>query len=254
MSNIRWEQPEVWPGPHLKLIFGHYHGNMRILFAEDEKTIREFVTRGLVEAGYAVDAFADGRDAWAASSSIEFDMAILDVNLPGIDGFQLCRRIRAAAAVQPGIIFLTARDAVADRVQGLDLGAEDYLVKPFAFAELLARVRALLRRGAAPNPPVLTVADLEVDPSSRTVRRSGVDIRLTTKEFALLEYLVRNVSRVVTKTMIAEHVWNFDLEAESNFIEVLVYALRKKIDVPFEQPLIHTVRGAGYRVHAQPLS
>lgn len=226
---------------------------MRILFAEDEPTIRAFVTRGLEESGYAVDAVADGEEAWLAAQSVAYDVAILDVSMPTYDGFEVCRRIRARPGPGPAILFLTAHDAVADRVTGLDLGAEDYLVKPFAFAELLARVRALLRRGPAATP-ILTVGDLEMDPAGRRVSRAGTEIRLTGKEFALLEYMMRNAGRVVTKTMIADHVWNFDLEAESNFIEVFIYALRKKVDAPFDQPLIHTIRGAGYRVDASQVS
>jgi DNA-binding response OmpR family regulator len=222
---------------------------MRILFAEDEPTLREFVTRGLTEAGYAVDAFADGEEAWLAASTVSYDVAILDVNLPGIDGFELCRRIRSTPAEGPAILFLTARDAIVDRVAGLDLGAEDYLVKPFAFAELLARIRSLLRRGPG-TATVLAAGDLELDPSARKVSVAGSPINLTAKEFAVLEYLMRNAGRVVTKAMIAEHVWNFDLEAESNFIEVYIYALRKKIDAPYGRQLIQTMRGAGYRIDA----
>ena len=220
---------------------------MRILFAEDEPTIREFVTRGLQEAGYAVDAVADGEQAWLAAQAVLYDVAILDISMPGHDGFEVCRRIRARQEPGPAILFLTARDAVADRVTGLDLGAEDYLVKPFAFAELLARVRALLRRGPV-SRPILALGDLTLDPAARKVVRGRTEVRLTSKEFALLEYLMRNAGRVVTKTMIAEHVWNFDLEAESNFIEVLIYALRKKIDAPFGSALIQTIRGTGYRL------
>ena len=222
---------------------------MRILFAEDEPTLREFVTRGLTEAGYAVDAFADGEEAWLAASTVPYDVAILDVNLPGIDGFELCRRIRSTPAEGPAILFLTARDAIDDRVTGLDLGAEDYLVKPFAFAELLARIRSLLRRGPG-TAAVLAVGDLVLDPSARKVSVAGSPINLTAKEFAVLEYLMRNAGRVVTKAMIAEHVWNFDLGAESNFIEVYIYALRKKIDAPYGGQLIQTMRGAGYRIDA----
>jgi len=222
---------------------------MRILFAEDEPTLREFVTRGLTEAGYAVDAFADGEEAWLAASTVSYDVAILDVNLPGIDGFELCRRMRSTPAEGPAILFLTARDAIVDRVTGLDLGAEDYLVKPFAFAELLARIRSLLRRGPG-SAAVLVVGDLVLDPSARKVSVAGSPINLTAKEFAVLEYLMRNAGRVVTKAMIAEHVWNFDLGAESNFIEVYIYALRKKIDAPYDRQLIQTMRGAGYRIDA----
>jgi len=207
------------------------------------------VTRGLTEAGYAVDAFADGEEAWLAASTVSYDVAILDVNLPGIDGFELCRRMRSTPAEGPAILFLTARDAIVDRVTGLDLGAEDYLVKPFAFAELLARIRSLLRRGPG-TAAVLAVGDLVLDPSARKVSVAGSPINLTAKEFAVLEYLMRNAGRVVTKAMIAEHVWNFDLGAESNFIEVYIYALRKKIDAPYGGQLIQTVRGAGYRIDA----
>lgn len=222
---------------------------MRILFAEDESTIREFVARGLEEAGHAVDAVVDGDEAWLAAQTVDYDVVILDVSMPGTDGFEVCRRIRARPGAGPAVLFLTARDAIADRVTGLDLGAEDYLVKPFAFAELLARVRALLRRGS-PSSPVLAVGDLVLDPAARTVARAGTEVRLTGKEFALLEYLMRNAGRVVTKTMIAEHVWNFDLDAESNFIEVFIYALRKKVDAPFGSTLIQTIRGAGYKIDA----
>jgi two-component system OmpR family response regulator len=226
---------------------GRYTGAMRILLAEDNPTLRDFLAQGLEEAGYAVDAVADGKDASVASEVVAYDVAILDVNLPGCDGFEVCRRIRARAGAGPAILFLTARDEIADRVRGLDLGAEDYLVKPFAFAELLARVRSLLRRGPG-TAPLLRVGDIELDPAARTVRKGSTEIRLTAKEFSLLEYLLRNAGRVVTKTMIAEHVWNFELEGESNFIEVYIYALRKKLSLSSDSPLIETVRGVGYRV------
>jgi len=222
---------------------------MRILFAEDDPTLLEFVTRGLREAGYAVDAFADGEDAKIAEMTVSYDIAILDINLPAINGFALCKHIRTRQANGPAILFLTARDSIEDRVAGLDLGAEDYLVKPFAFAELLARIRVLLRRGQG-SEPLLKIKGLELDPASRSVNHSGTPVRLSAKEFALLEYLMRNAGRVVTKAMISEHVWNFDLEAESNFIEVFIYALRKKIDHPFDTSLIQTVRGVGYKIDA----
>lgn len=222
---------------------------MRILFAEDEPTLAEYVSRGLTEAGYAVDTVADGEDAWLAASTVPYDVAILDVNLPGMDGFDVCRRIRSRSAPGPAILFLTARDTIEDRVAGLDLGAEDYLVKPFAFAELLARIRVLLRRGAG-TPTVLEVGELTLDPATYRVAVASHPVSLTAKEFAVLEYLMRNAGRVVTKAMIAEHVWNFDLAGESNFIEVYVYALRKKIDAPFGRQTIHTIRGAGYRIDA----
>lgn len=224
---------------------------MRILVAEDEPVLCEWLKRGLEESAYAVDAVLDGEDAWLAISTTAYDVAILDVNLPGIDGFEVCRRTRAALERGPAIIFLTARDSVSDRVEGLDAGAEDYLVKPFAFQELLARVRSVLRRGPGTGP-LLRLDTLEIDPASRSVRREGREIHLTAKEYALLEYLVRNQGRVVTRHMIADHVWDAELDAESNFIEVFIYALRKKVDAPFATPLIHTVRGAGYRVDRAP--
>ncbi len=222
---------------------------MRILLAEDEATIRTYVTQGLREAGYAVDSVPDGDEALAAAQGVDYDLLILDVSMPGIDGLEVCRRLRARPAPGPAILFLSARDTVSDRVAGLDAGAEDYLVKPFAFPELLARVRALLRRGPG-DTPTLSVDDLVLDPAAHSVTRAGQPIRLTAKEFALLEYLMRNAGRLVSKTMIAEHVWDFDLEAETNFIEVFIYSLRKKIDAPFGKPLIQTVRGAGYRIDA----
>jgi DNA-binding response OmpR family regulator len=220
---------------------------MRILIAEDEPNLREFLGRGLEEAGYAVDTVPDGEQAWLAATVVPYDVAILDVNMPGSDGFEICRRIRAELKRGPAILFLTARDAIEDRVHGLDLGAEDYLVKPFAFAELLARVRSLLRRGPG-TPPIFIVGDLELDPASHSVKRCGVHLSFSAKEFALLEYLVRNAGLVVTKAMIADHVWNFDLDAESNFIEVFVYAIRKKLETTGGPPLIHTVRGVGYKL------
>ncbi len=235
---------------HPLLSFSCDNAGMRILLAEDEPTIREFVSRGLAEAGYAVDTVADGEEAWLAAQTVDYDVAILDIGMPKLDGFEVCRRIRARQGFGPAILFLTARDAIADRVTGLDLGAEDYLVKPFATAELLARVRALLRRGPA-TTALLSVAELVLDPAARKLTRAGAEIKLTGKEFALLEYLMRNAGKVVTKTMIAEHVWNFDLDAESNFIEVFIYALRKKIDVPFGSAVIQTVRGTGYKIDAQ---
>lgn len=222
---------------------------MRVLFAEDEDAIREYVTRGLRETGYAVDPVSDGEEALLAAAAAPYDVAILDVAMPRLDGLAVCRRLRAQPGGGPPILFLTARDAVDDRVQGLDAGGDDYLVKPFAFAELLARVRALLRRGPG-GPPLLQVADLTLDPATRTVSRAGRDVQLTNKEFMLLEYLMRNAGRVVTKTMIAEHVWDFTLEGETNFIEVYIYSLRKKIDTPSGAALIHTIRGAGYRLAA----
>jgi len=220
---------------------------VRVLFVEDDATIRAYLSQGLREAGYAVDAVEDGEVALSLVQGVDYDVVVLDINLPGIDGFEVCARIRQWRAPGPPILFLTAREAVEDRVRGLDSGAEDYIVKPFAFAELLARLRALLRRGGGARA-TLQLDDLTLDPSTHSVKRGAVPIRLTAKEFALLEYLMRSHGRVVTKPMIAEHVWDLELEAETNFIEVLIYALRKKIDAPFETPLIHTLRGVGYRM------
>ena len=219
---------------------------MRILLVEDDSDIRSYIGQGLREASYAVDALADGSEAISAAETVDYDAVILDIGIPGVDGLEVCKRIRSHLGKGPGILFLTARDSVDDRVAGLDAGADDYLVKPFAFKELLARVRALLRRGGSESP-LLKAGHLELDPAGRRVTRAGVTIRLTNKEFALLEYLMRNQGRVVTRTMIAEHVWDFDLSAETNFIEVYVYMLRKKIDAPYGSNLIQTVRGAGYR-------
>ncbi len=222
---------------------------MRLLFVEDEPDLRRSITRGLTEAGYAVDAFDDGADAWLALATVAYDAAILDVQLPSLDGFSICRRLRTEVESGPPVLFLSARDSIEDRVNGLDLGADDYLVKPFAFAELLARVRALLRKGHRPAP-VIAIADLVIDPVTRSVLRGGAPIRLSAKEFAILEYLARNAGAVVSKAMIIEHVWNFELEAESNFIEVFIYSLRKKIDASHDRKLIHTIRGVGYRLDA----
>ena len=223
--------------------------SVRLLLAEDDPDIQAFVAQGLREAGYAVDAVDDGTEALLAAETVDYDLAVLDIGLPNLDGVTLCRRMRARSGRGPAILFLTARDSVEDRVEGLDAGADDYLVKPFAFAELLARLRSLLRRGSG-DTPVLQVGDLSLDPASRRVTRAGVEIRLTNKEFALLEYLVRNAGRVVTKAMIAEHVWDFELSAETNFIEVYVYTLRKKLETPGGSNLIQTLRGAGYRLEA----
>jgi len=219
---------------------------VRLLLAEDDPDIQTFVAQGLREAGYAVDAVLDGSQALLAAETVQYDLAVLDIGLPNLDGVTVCKRLRGREGRGPAILFLTARDSVEDRVAGLDAGADDYLVKPFAFAELLARLRSLLRRGTD-NGPILQVAYLSLDPASRRVVRNGAEIRLTNKEFGLLEYLMRNAGRVVTKAMIAEHVWDFELEAETNFIEVYIYSLRRKLESQGSVNLIHTLRGAGYR-------
>ena len=214
-----------------------------ILVVEDEKSIADFVRRGLVLTGYEVDVAYDGEAALSLARERMPDLVILDLMLPGIDGVEICRRLRAASDVP--VIVLTARDSVADKVQGLDAGADDYLTKPFAFDELVARVRAALRR-RAPSPDVLTLGDLVIRPASREVERAGRRIELTTREYDLLEYLARNAGRVVDKQAIFEKVWGYDFEGESDTIKVYVSYLRKKLNGPGERDLIRAVRGVGY--------
>ncbi len=220
---------------------------MRILVVEDEQRIADFISRGLSEHGYAVDAAYDGDEALAWADVGEFDLIILDVMLPVRDGVEVCRLLRGRGVRTP-ILMLTARDAVEDRVRGLDSGADDYLVKPFAFDELLARLRALTRRQPAVLGSELRMSDLTLDTATRQALRQGKVVPLTTKEFALLEYLMRHPHQVLTRTMIAEHVWNYDFDNATNVIDVHIRNLRRKIDDPFSTKLIHTVRGAGYRI------
>lgn len=221
---------------------------MRILLVEDERKISAYVKRGLEESGYVVDAVYTGREAldWAEAAS--YDLIILDILLPEMDGLSACRNLRQRGNRTP-ILMLTARDTVDDRVAGLDAGADDYLVKPFAMKELLARLRALTRRGGeAPKSLVMQFADLTLDTRTRQVRRSGKVIELAAKEYAVLECLLREPERVLTRTQIAEHVWNYDTYNQSNVVDVYIRNLRRKIDDAFEQKIIHTVRGAGYRL------
>ncbi len=222
---------------------------MRILVVEDDRKVASFVRKGLMEEGYAVDVAPDGEIGLAMGLDRLHDVIILDVMLPGKPGFQVIRELRQAKIAIP-VLLLTARDAVEDRVQGLDAGADDYLTKPFAFAELLARVRALLRRGATAQASLLRLADLTLDPAKRTVKRGGEVIPLTNREFALLEYFMRNPGRVLTRTMIAEHVWDYSFDSATNIIDVYVNYLRKKIDTGRERKLIHTLRGVGYVLKA----
>jgi heavy metal response regulator len=223
---------------------------MRILVVEDDPKVAEFIRKGLQEEGYAVDAAGDGETGLAMALDRLHDVVVLDVMLPKKSGLQVVREMRRAAVTSP-VLLLTARDAVEDKVQGLDSGADDYLTKPFAFAELLARVRALLRRGAEARLPQLQVADLVLDPATRTVRRGGESIALTNREFALLEYLMRNPGRVLTRTMIAERVWDYSFDSATNVIDVYVNYLRKKIDAGRATKLLHTVRGVGYVLRAE---
>ncbi|MHB1417267.1 MAG: response regulator transcription factor [Chloroflexota bacterium] len=220
---------------------------MRILVVEDEEQLAGILKRGLQEHGYAVDVVQDGEDGLAMAETGEHDLVVLDVMLPGLSGFEVARALRARRVNTP-ILMLTARDSVDDRVTGLDSGADDYLVKPFAFRELVARVRALLRREEKTRDPVLRVADLEVDTVSREVRRAERAVSLTTKEYAVLEYLVRNPNRVLTRTQISEHVWDYDFTAMSNVVDVYIRYLRRKLDDGHQFKLIHTVRGIGYQL------
>lgn len=221
---------------------------MRILLVEDEHKISAYVMRGLEEAGYAVDAVFNGRDALDWAEAAVFDLILLDILLPVMDGLAVCRELRGRGDRTP-VLMLTARDAVDDRVIGLDAGADDYLVKPFAMKELLARIRALTRRaGDQPKSTVLSFADLRLDMRTHEVRRGDQRIELAAKEFAVLECLLREPERVLTRTQIAEHVWNYDSFNQSNVVDVYIRNLRRKLDDPFKQKLIQTVRGVGYRL------
>ncbi|MBO9368999.1 MAG: response regulator transcription factor [Chloroflexi bacterium] len=223
---------------------------MRILVVEDEPGIARFIRQGLSEAGYAVDVASDGEEGLDYALAAPYDLLVLDILLPKMDGLRLLRELRERGVRTP-VLLLTALDTVEDRVKGLDSGADDYLVKPFAFPELLARVRALLRRPPLQSNPVLRVGDLELDTVRREVRRAGRRIDLSPREFSLLEYLMRHPNQVLTRTQIAEHIWNFDFYAESNVVDVYIGYLRRKIDRGFDRPLIHTVRGVGYRLSAE---
>jgi two-component system copper resistance phosphate regulon response regulator CusR len=222
---------------------------MRILLVEDEPRVAHFIARGLREQSYAVDVATDGEAALAQAGVNEYDAIILDVMLPLKDGFQVCREMRTQG-IKPPVLMLTARDAVEDRVRGLDCGADDYLGKPFDFTELLARLRALLRRAKAFRPERLKVADLTINTASHTVTRGGQRIALTAKEYSLLEFFVLRADRLVSRGEIAEHVWDENFDPFSNIIDVYVRRLRKKIDEGFTPPLIRTRRGEGYILSA----
>ncbi|MGD2110948.1 MAG: response regulator transcription factor [Phycisphaerae bacterium] len=218
---------------------------MRILVVEDNPRMTGVIRQGLVENGYAVDVANTGEDGEHMAATEPYDVVILDIMLPDQDGIQVCRNLRRRKIATP-VLMLTALSTTGDKVKGLDAGADDYLTKPFEFDELLARVRALLRRGEAKEASRLTFADLEIDLLTRTVCRAGQDIKLTTKEFALLEYFMRNPNRVLTRTSIGEHVWDMNFDSDSNVIDVYVSMLRRKVDKGFDKRLIHTVIGTGY--------
>lgn len=221
---------------------------MRILIVEDERKISAYIQRALEEQGYAVDAAYNGREALDWARNAQYDVIVLDILLPEIDGITVCKELRLHDVRTP-ILMLTARDTVDDRVAGLDAGADDYLIKPFALKELLARIRAMARRSAdIPKSPMLQIADLTLDTLTRRVKRGNKPIDLTSKEYAILECLMREPDRVLTRTQIAEHVWNYDVLNHSNVVDVYIRNLRRKIDDDFDPKLIHTVRGAGYRI------
>jgi heavy metal response regulator len=217
---------------------------MRILVVEDEKKVARFVQRGLEAEGYAVDVVHDGDTGLARSLEGDYDAIVLDLALPGRDGLAVLRELRARRSSVP-VLLLTARTGVTDKVAGLDLGADDYLTKPFEFVELLARLRAILRRGGS-TPPRLALADLTLDPATREVTRTGRRIDLTVREYALLEFFLRNRGRVLSRAVIAQHVWGVSFETFTNVIDVYVNYLRRKIDADFEPKLLQTVRGVGY--------
>jgi two-component system OmpR family response regulator len=223
---------------------------MRVLVVEDEVKMAGLLRRGLTEEGYAVDIAANGADGLWAGTENDYDVIVLDLMLPDMTGLDVCRDLRARGRWAP-VLMLTARDAVPDRVAGLDAGADDYLIKPFAFSELFARLRALVRRGPSERPPELVVGDLTLDPAARLVKRTGSRVDLTAKEFALLEYLMQHAGEVLTRTRILEHVWDFAYEGDSNVVDVYIRYLRDKVDRPFGRHSIETVRGAGYRLRAE---
>ncbi|HET7509968.1 MAG TPA: response regulator transcription factor [Solirubrobacterales bacterium] len=220
---------------------------MHVLVVEDEVKMAALLRRGLTEQGLAVDVVGDGEAGVAMATATSYDAIVLDVILPGIDGFEACRQMRVQGVWSP-VLMLTARGTLEDRIAGLDGGADDYLTKPFSFAELLARLRALVRRGTAERPTVLEVGDLRLDPATRQVWRGETEIELSAKEFALLEVFMRNPGHVLSRIQLLEHAWEYDYEHRSNVIEVYIRYLRRKIDQPFSAKSLETVRGAGYRL------
>lgn len=222
---------------------------MRLLVVEDEARLASLLRRGLMEEAHAVDLSGDGEEALEWIGVSEYDAIVLDIMLPGIDGLEVCRRLRRQR-VQTPILLLTARDSISDRVQGLDAGADDYLVKPFAFAELSARLRALARRPPDTHEPILTAGTLRLDPAAHRVWRGDEDVQLPNKEFRMLEYLMRHPNRVLTRPMIAEHIWDYDFPNVTNVIDVHIRQLRLRLDDPYPDGMIETVRGVGYRLRS----
>jgi two-component system OmpR family response regulator len=218
---------------------------MRILVVEDEIKMARALRRGLEREGYAVDTASDGEEGLFRASEDEYDAVVLDVMLPGRDGYAVCELLRARGRWVP-VLMLTARDGVEDRIRGLDVGADDYLVKPFAFGELLARLRALIRRGPEERPSILEVDDVTLDPAAHIVTRAGCAVFLSPREFALLEYLMRHPGEVVSRTRILEHVWDYNYGGASNVVDVYIGYLRKKLELPFGRPFLRTIRGVGY--------
>jgi len=221
---------------------------LHILVVEDDARIAAFVTRGLEESGYTATVAHDGEDGFLAARYNDYDLIVLDLMLPKMDGIEVARKLRAAGKATP-ILMLTARDTEKDKIRGLDVGADDYLTKPFSFGEFLARVRALLRRDTLTRASIMRLGDLELDTAARQVRRGGQEVALSAREYALLEYLVHHAGQILTREQLAAHVWS-DVAVESNVIDVYVRYLRQKVDAPFGAPLIHTVRGVGYTLRA----
>ena len=226
---------------------------MRILIVEDDAALSSFIRKGLEAEYHAVDVANDGEQGRAMALEFDYDLVVLDLNLPGMDGLSILKSVRQRKANLP-VMILTARSRVEDRVQCLDTGADDYVVKPFSFLELSARARALLRRSHLPSESVLKVRDLSLDRVQRKVERAGRQIELTTKEFALLEYLMRNAGRRLTRPMIIEHVWNIHFDSTTNVVDVYINYLRRKVDDGFQPALIHTVRGVGYQISPEGAS
>lgn len=227
-----------------------YLSVMRLLVVEDDARMAAMLRRGLTEDGYSVDLTGDGREAVWQATEVDYDAVVLDLMLPGIDGFEVCRQLREADRWAP-VLMLTARTDVADRIRGLDGGADDYLAKPFSFRELTARLRALIRRGAAPRPSILSAGTLRLDPGTRAAWRGEVLLDLSAKEFALLEFFLHHPDEVLTRTAILEHVWDFAYDGVSNVVDQYVGYVRRKIDRPFHVEQLETIRGAGYRLRRE---